>query len=60
MEALQRLAEAGLTAGQHEAALRDAEASAERAVATAWSIIPDVRHASGKVCQLITSRYVCS
>ena len=49
MEALTRLAEAGLTAAAHEAALRESEAVADASVATAWTIVPDVRSATG-VC----------
>lgn len=48
MEALTRLAEAGLSAATAEAALREAEAAAEAAVTTAWAVVPDVRTASGR------------
>ena len=48
MEALTRLAEAGLSAATAEAALREAEAAAEAAVATAWAVVPDVRTATGR------------
>jgi hypothetical protein len=48
MEALSRLAEAGLEAATREAALREAEAAVEAAVASAWTITPHISTATGR------------